>query len=94
MKKDLKLSYKRCKPRPNSINFEEVVMKRRLFSVKFAKMLQKGALLANIDETTIGRDSQIPYSWSPKGIPSEFKNQPFVGSVNMVLTILSNGAWY
>ena len=94
MKKDLKLSYKRCKPRLNSINFEEVVMKRRLFSVKFAKMLQKGALLANIDETTIGRDSQIPYSWSPKGIPSEFKNQPFVGSVSIVLTILSNGAWY
>ena len=41
-------------------------MKRRLFSVKFDKMLQKGALLANIDETTIGRHSQIPYSWSNK----------------------------
>ena len=78
MKKDLNLSYKRCKPRPNSINLKEVMMKRRLFCIKFSKMLQKDTLLANIDETTIWRDSQIPYSWIPKGISSEFKNQPFV----------------
>ena len=69
-------------------------MKRRLFWIKISKILQGGSLLANTDETAIGRDSQISYSWSPKGVPSEFKNQPFVGSLNMVFTILSNGAWF
>ena len=34
MKKDLNLSYKRCKPRPNSINLKEVMMKRILFCIK------------------------------------------------------------
>ena len=45
MKKDLNLSYKKCKPRPNSINLKEVMMKRRLFCIKFSKMLQKDTLL-------------------------------------------------
>ena len=74
MKKDLNLSYKRCKPRPSSINLKEVMMKWRLFGIKFSEKLQKDTLLANIDETTIWRDSQIPYSWSPLGISSELKN--------------------
>ena len=82
------------KPHPNSINLEEVIMKRRLFWIKLSKILQGGSLLANTYLTAIGRDSQISYSWSPKGVPSEFKNQPFVGSLNMVFTILSNGAWF
>ena len=57
-------------------------------------MLQEKCLIANIDESTIGRNSQITYSWSKRGTPSEFKNQPFTGSLNIVLTILSNGAWF
>ena len=51
-------------------------------------MLQEKCLIANIDESTIGRNSQITYSWSKRGTPSEFKNQPFTGSLNIVLTIL------
>ena len=57
-------------------------------------MLKEETLIANTDESTIGHNSQIFYSWSPKGGPTEFKNQPFVGSINIVLTILSNGAWF
>ena len=62
--------------------------------IKYILSIYSKLIVANIDETIFWRDSQIPYSWSPKGISSEFKNQPFVGSVNMVLTILSNGAWF
>ena len=69
-------------------------MKRRLFWIKLSKILLGGSLFANTDETEIGRDSPISYSWSPKGVPSVFKNQPFVGSLNMVFTILSNEAWF
>ena len=57
-------------------------------------MLQEKCLIANIDESTIGRNSQITYSWSKRGTPSEFKNQPFTGSLNIVHTILSNGTWF
>ena len=94
MKKEINLSFKKWKPRPNSINRDEIDMKRRLFWIKLSKMLQEKILIANIDESTIGRNSQITYSWSERGTPSEFKNQPFTGSLNIVLTILSNGAWF
>ena len=57
-------------------------------------MLKEETLIANTDESTIGHNSQIFYSWSPKGVPTELKNQPFVGSINIVLTILSNGTWF
>ena len=94
MKEEMSLSYNKCKPRPNSINLDEVNMRRVLFWTKFTKALKRGVLIANTDESTIGRDSLISYSWSRKGMHPEFKNQPFVGFVNMILTILSNGAWY
>ena len=57
-------------------------------------MLKEETLIANTDESTIGYNSQIFYSCNPKGVPTEFKNQPFVGSINIVLTILNNGAWF
>ena len=56
-------------------------------------MLQEKFFIANIDESKIGRNSQITYSWSKRGTSSEYKNQPFTGLLNIVLTILSNGAW-
>ena len=94
MKEEANLSYKKWKPRPNSIDLEATFMKRRLFWIKLAKMLKEETLIANTDESTIGHNSQIFYSWSPKRVPTEFKNQPFVGSINIVLTILNNGAWF
>ena len=91
MKEEMSLSYKKCKPRPNSINLDEINMRRVLFWTKFTKALKRGILIANTDESIIGRDSLISYSWSRKGVHPEFKNQPFVGSVIMILTILSSG---
>ena len=94
MKNCLNLSYKRCKPRPTSIDLEIIKSKRMLFWVKLSKTLANKTLIANIDESTINRNSKNLYSWSKKGAPSEFRTMPFVGSVNLVLTIFSNGSWF
>ena len=51
MKEEMSLSYKKCKPRPNSINLDEVKMRRVLFWTKFTKALKRGILIANTDES-------------------------------------------
>ena len=94
MKNNLHLSFKRWKPRLNSINMQKLKLWRILFCIKFVRSLDKETLIANVDESTISRHSQLFYSRSQKGKPQEFKNIPFTGSINLILTILSNGAWF
>ena len=94
MKNNLHLSFKRWKPRPNTINMQKLKLWRILFCIKFIWSLDSETLIANVDESTISRHSQLFYSWSQKGQPQEFKNTLFTGSINLVLTILSNGAWF
>ena len=94
MKKDVHLTFKRCKPRPNSVNLKKLVLWRILYWVKFTKNIDSETLIANVDESTISRHSQIFYSWSRRGQSREFKCMPFTGSINLILTILSNGSWF
>ena len=82
MKNKLNLTYKRIKPRPNSINFDKVKACRQLFAIKFSQLLSKNSLVINIDETSINRHIKINYSWSLKGKQYEARNSPFVGSIN------------
>ena len=94
MKRQLNLTYKRTKPRPNSINFDKVKACRQLFALKFSQLLSNSSLVINIDETSINRHIKINYSWSLKGKQYEAKNSPFIGSINWVMTIWSNGNWF
>ena len=62
MKNKLNLTYKRIKPRPNSINFYKVKACLQLFAFKFSQLLSKNSLVINIDETSINRHIKINYS--------------------------------
>ena len=73
MKNNPHLLFKKCKSWPNWIDLDAVIMKRRLFKVKFSRILQDGTLIVNIDESIIWRDSQISYSWGHKGTPLKIK---------------------
>ena len=68
-------------------------MIRNLFAVKFSKFISKDTLLINIDESSINRNTKLQYSWWFKGVPIESQNSLFVGSVRMVMAILSNSSW-
>ena len=93
LKIELNMSFKRVKPRPNTINLEVLKASRQLFAIKFTQLISKETLLINIDETSFNRHIKNNYSWSYKGIPFEAKNIPFVGSINCIMSIWSNGSW-
>ena len=94
MRNDLKLTYKRCLSRPNSIDLERIKLLRFLFSVNFVSYLNQNTLIWNIDECTFSRSTKTNYSWSIKGYNKEVQNCPFVGNIYMILAILSNGWWF
>ena len=56
-------------------------------------MLDKKSLIINIDESCISRNTKIDYAWNKKGDVKEYNNSPFIGSVSLILAILSNGTW-
>ena len=93
MKNDLNLTYKRIKPRPNNIDFNKVKACRQLFAIKFSQLLSSSSLVINIDETSINRHIKNNFSWSLKGKEYEAKNSPFIGSLNWIMAIWSNGNW-
>ena len=94
MKKDLNYSFKRWLSRPNYADFDKIKATRWKFAVDFSKKLINNPLICNIDEWVISRSTKINYSWSIKGMNKEIKNSPFTGSMNIILSILSNGFWY
>ena len=94
MKKDLNYSFKRWLSRPNYTDFDKIKTKRWKFAVEFSKKLINNQLICNIGEWVIPRSTKIHYSWSIKGINKDVKNYPFTGSMNIILSILSNGFWY
>ena len=94
MKNELKLSFKKVKARPNTIKFDVLKASRQLFAVKFTQLITKETLVINIDETSFNRRINNTYSWSRKGIPFEAKNSPFIGSINWIMSIWSNGTWF
>ena len=58
MRNDLKLTYKKCLSRPNSIDLERIKLLRFLFSVNFASYLNQNTLIWNIDECTFSRSTK------------------------------------
>ena len=91
MKNELKLTYKRVKPRPNNIDFSKIRSARVLFAVKFTQAVTTETPVINIDESSINRNLKNNYSWSMRGEINEAKNSPFVGSLSLVTAICSNG---
>ena len=66
---------------------------RNLFTIKFSKVITDETLVINIDEASINRDTKINYSWGLKGKDIEVWNSSFIGSVNIITDIWSNGVW-
>ena len=89
----MKLSYKKVKSRPNSVNWKKIKTARELFAVEFIKVIKHNTLMINIDETSFNRHMKINYSWGVKGYPVEAKNSPFSGSVSAWMATLSNGSF-
>ena len=94
MKNNCKLSYTRCKSKPNTIDLNKVKVSRCLFEIKFSQAIDSSTLIINVDESSINRKTKLNYAWSVKDNPKEYQNTPFRGSISLVLAILSNGAWY
>ena len=67
MKHDLKLSFKKVKPRPHTAKFDILDASRQLFSVKFSQLINNSTLVISIDETSFNRHIKNSYSWSRKG---------------------------
>ena len=93
MKNQMKMSFKRVKSRPTSVNLNKIKLIRSLFAVKLSKEIIVKTLLINVDESSINRFVKTNYSWGCKGKPIEWKNSSFTGSINWILAICSNGSW-
>ena len=92
MKEKWNLRFSRYKSRPNNADLQKLKISRSLFSVKFTQMLDNKSLIINIDESFINRNTKIDYAWNKKGDVKEYNNSSFIGSVSLILAILSNGA--
>ena len=77
-----------------NVNLEQLRYWRWLFYIRLAKSLDSSTLLINIDETNINYKTKTNFSWSQRGGLREFKSKSFSGSMNMIMTIMSNGAWF
>ena len=93
MKTQVNLSFKDVKPRPSNIDMNRIKLIRKLFALKFAKIITNEMLVINIDESSINRGITANYSWGLKGVPVESKNSLFSDSISLVMAICSNGSW-
>ena len=93
MKNELIFSYKKVNSRPKSVDFDRLNWLRTLFSIKFSQLMSQSTLLINIDETSIGRNTKVNYSWWLRGYPIEAKNIFITSSVSFWMALLSNGSW-
>ena len=93
MKTQANLSFKRVKPRPSNIDMNRIKLIRKLFALKFAKIITNEMLVINIDESSINRWITANYSWILKGVPVESKNSLFSDSISLVMAICSNDSW-
>ena len=90
MKEDWNLTYKRWLSRPNIVDFDRIKALIWMFSVQFSLNLKPNTLIWNLYEWSFSRSTKINYLWSTRGKNKEVHNAPFVGSIYMILTILSN----
>ena len=84
----------RISSQPTNSNLDQLQYSRWLFWIRLAKFIDESTLLINIDETSINYKTKINYCWTQKNKAREFKCKPFSGSVTMIFTIISNGAWF
>ena len=93
MKSLTNLCFKKVKSRPSNIDFNKIKFIRKLFALKFAKIVSSQVLVVNIDESSINRGIMSNYSWGLKGVPIESNYCIFSGSLSLITAICSNGAW-
>ena len=73
----VKLTNKKVKSRPNSINWIKIKLARALYAVAVENIITHNTLLINIDKTSFNRHTKINYSWRIKRYPVEVKNSSF-----------------
>ena len=93
MKKEVKLAFKKIKPRQANVNFDKIRSARSLFAVKFAQIVTERTLIINIDEASINRHIKRDYSLIFKEQNKEVKNAFYSVSVSIVMGIWSNEYW-
>ena len=91
LKKKLGWSFKRCSPRPLSIDYEVLKLKKMLFSIKIWRAINVHTILINIDESSISKSTKTNYSWGSKGIPLNFSTLKIRGSISLITAIFLNG---
>ena len=91
LKERLRYSYKRWSPRPITLDFRLLKLKKILFTVKLLSFVQNSTSLINIDESSFSSSTKSSYSWNLKGAPSNRSTKIFRGSIRIISAILSNG---
>ena len=94
MKNVLNLSFKKRATRSNNVNLDRVKTLRSMYWIQFSELLQNNTLVINIDEWVISRSTKNNNYWSIKGENKVIINSPFIGSISIILIILSNGWWH
>ena len=93
MKIQVNSSSKKVKLHSNNIDLSRIKLVRKLFALKFAKMVSKKTLMIKIDKSSINRSIMTNYSWELKVKPIESKNSPFSDPLSLIMAICSNGSW-
>ena len=91
MKDRMRLSYKKGGNRPAHLNIDFQNSLKWLFGIRFIHNLSKGWVLINIDESVIGKNTRINYSWLSKGTSYPITNMKFNNSISLISAIWSNG---
>ena len=91
IRENLNMRYKKCKPRPITLDLERQNLLKMIFSIKIIQKMKERKLLINVDEATIGRNTKSEYSWSERGSSRAIWNIKFSKSASIISWIYSNG---
>ena len=92
LKDRFNLIYKKGKSRPVDLDQKLEILKKWLYSVKFAKQIKCLKLLINIDESLFSRSCITTRSWLQKGKELTISNINFTNWTSLIWAIASNGS--
>ena len=91
LKEFLNYPYKRVSPRLVRKPASLIKLKKIIFWVEYANMINNRIVLVNIDETLFSNSTKRNYSWAKRGQPTFRENIWFSGSVSIIVSITSEG---
>ena len=79
LKKDMRISYIKRRPRPMNLDPSKQLYLESLFSIHVTRKFSDIKLLKNIDESLFSRSMRNNYTWAEKGGKAAIKNIRFSG---------------